>query len=50
VVNIGEKRNTYRDFAGKPEGKKRLGWRENCLLKCLMVKIWVEEYGVDSFG
>jgi hypothetical protein len=49
VANMGE-RNTYRDLVRKPDGKRRLGWRENCLVKCLIVKIWVKGYGVDSFG
>jgi len=35
---MGEKRNKYRDLAGKPDGKRRLGKLENCLVKRLMVK------------
>jgi hypothetical protein len=29
-----EKRNTYKDLVGKPDGKRRLGRREKCLVKC----------------
>jgi hypothetical protein len=29
-----ENRNTYRDLMGKPDGKRRLERRKNCLVKC----------------
>jgi len=44
---MGQLRNKYGDLSGKPAGKRGLGKRENCLVKCLMVKKWVEECGVD---
>jgi hypothetical protein len=53
VARLEEKRNAYRIFVGKPEGKRPLGrprrrWVDN--IKINLKRDRMEWYGLDSYG